>query len=191
MLTDEDRRYFGAAHGMRGRVCALHPIRPADFNYLCELALTGEIPWQWSGHPESTEGFAESLRSNVLCQYVVVDRRSGSSVGIVRATGANFFHEHAYLSVFMAPDRRRSPIAMEAGALLVGHLFSRYGFRKIYAETLSPMYESVSSGDGRLFDVEARFRDYAYFEGQYVDKLVLTIDRNRWFEVFGLRSFEV
>lgn len=169
----------------------MHPLRAGDFDYLCELVLTGETPWQWNGQPESVEGFSESLRSGVLCQYVIVSRRSGASVGLVRATSANFFHRHAYLSVYLDAANRRSPMAMEASALLVEHLFARYNLRKIYCETLAPIFEAVASGNNEFFDVEARFKDYAYFDGRLVDKLVLTIDRDHWLQIASGQTFKV
>jgi RimJ/RimL family protein N-acetyltransferase len=187
---NDDRRFFGAAHGLRGRVCALHPLRAGDFDYLCALALTGEIPWQWNGHPETVEGFSESLRSGVLCQYAVVHRRSGGTVGLVRATAANFFHGHAYLTVYLDLEHRRSAIGMEASALLIEHLFGRYKLRKIYAETLAPILETFSSGVGEVFEIEARFKEYTFYEGEYVDKIVLTLDRSKWDELTSGGSFK-
>lgn len=155
-------------------------MRPDFFNFLCEMALTGEIPWQWNGLPESSESFSATLNAGVLCQFVAVSRRSGLPLGLVRATAPNFFHGHAFLSLYFSESSRRTPATTEAAVLFIDHCFVGYSLRKLYAETLETNLADFASGEGKFFDTEARFRGYTLQQGHPVDKLVLTVDGERW-----------
>lgn len=158
-------------------------MRPEFYGFVCELATTGEVPWQWAGQPESAEGFAASLQIGLLCQFVPVSRGNGQPIGVVRALHANFFHGHAYLSFYFAERYRRGPMVPESMVLFVDFLFRRYGFRKLYCEILETDYAAVATGSNRFFEVEARLKGFTIVDGRPTDRLTLTVDAGAWMAV--------
>ena len=181
-MQQQSDSLLGAAHGMTTRRLSLHPARPEYMDAIAEMALTGAIDWPWGGRSESAESFRESSVAGVLCQFVAVTRLNGAPVGLVRATGANFFHRFAYLQALFPSSSRGQGLPAEALAVFVDYLFRRYAFRNLYAEMIQPVYDALMTGSERLFDVEGRFREHALHEGEFVDKVVLTVRHQSWLE---------
>jgi RimJ/RimL family protein N-acetyltransferase len=164
---------------LTSRRTRLRPLGPQFLDELYERAVTGDIPWQWPG-AETPEAFRESLWSGVLTQFAIEDRRSGRSVGLISASRANFHHGYCYLSLMLFPEFRMRMWPLEGAWLFGNYLFTRFNLRHIYAETPGPYFAQFRSGEGTLFDVEARFRDRVILNGEPHDLYVLAISRDRW-----------
>jgi RimJ/RimL family protein N-acetyltransferase len=96
---------------------------------------------------------------------------------------ADFRDGIAYLGVIAAPQFRRSGLVFEGVALALDYGFLNWNLRKIYAEMLEYNFDSVATGANTLFEIEARFRDHAYWGGDYWDLIVMTVTRDRWQEI--------
>jgi hypothetical protein len=129
---------------------------------------------------ETPETFRQSLWNGVLTQFAIEDRRSGSNVGLVTAYGANLAHGYAYTSLILYPEYRLRVWPLEGAILFGNYLFSRFNLRNLYAETPAPYLEQFKSGIGRLFEIEAQFKDRLVINGEEQDLYILTFTRERW-----------
>lgn len=129
------------------------------------------------GATPSPESFRQALWERVLAQFVVVG--DGKVLGLVSAFQVDFRNGHAHVAVVARPDAPPGT-GMEGTALLIEHLFSEFGLRKVYAEVMAPNGEAFASGAGRLFSVEGRLTAHEYLDGEYHDMLVMAISRERW-----------
>lgn len=164
-----------------GRFTRLRPLTAQFADQLHWLAMTNRIPWQWHG-PRTPEGFQTSLWQGVLVQFAVEELRAGRPVALVRADNANLFQGHAYLTVMLHPDFRMRAWPLEGAALFGDYLFRKFNLQRIYAETAGPYFDQFKSGAGKLFDVEARFRNRVLVDSRREDLYILTFTRERWLE---------
>lgn len=182
---------------MEGPSVRLRPVVRDDLAFLYWLATQPETGqrWRFRGIVPRFEAFAETAWSNVLCQFVIEDLARSSPVGHAVAYGADERDGIAYLGVVVVPELWRRLAGIEALVLLVDYLFGTWPFRILYFEVPEFNFDSIASGQGRFFDIEARLEDRLYSAGRYWALYTLSLRRERWHvlreqvsSLFGLAS---
>ena len=135
---------------------------------------------RFAGATPSPEKIAASLWDSVLAQFVVEDASGQSPLGLVSVTSPNFRDGYAYMSAVGLPDVQGSGLMVEAALLGFNYGFATWPFRKIYMEATETSYASFKSGLGRLFSEEGRLREHSFWNGRYVDLLILAVYRATW-----------
>jgi hypothetical protein len=74
----------------------------------------------------------------------------------------------------------RSTAYLEGVSLFIAHIFDNWPFDRIYAEATSRTLDRFGSAAGRVFEVEARLRDHYRMGPDRVDKVILSLTRERW-----------
>ncbi|HWC28319.1 MAG TPA: GNAT family protein [Solirubrobacteraceae bacterium] len=141
---------------------------------------------RFAGATPSPEKVAASLWDSVLAQFVVEDVSGHNPLGLVSVTSPNFRDSYAYISAVGSPDVQGSGLFIESVLLCFNYGFATWPFRKIYMEATETSYSSFKSGLGRLFSEEGRLREHSYWNGRYVDLLILAVYRATWAANVGL-----
>jgi hypothetical protein len=162
----------------------LRPVTAADYGALQALELNTELAFRWRfrGATPSPEQWTQSLWRDVLAQHMVVGRRSGRPLGLVMAYRASFQDRHAFVGVASFGSQDRSPLTMLGFGMFIEYVFTCWDFQKLYLQTPEFNYHQFSSGVGRYFELEGRFRNHSFFRGRYWDYLTLAIYRDKWSE---------
>jgi RimJ/RimL family protein N-acetyltransferase len=116
----------------------------------------------------------------VICNYIVERSRTKERIGLAVAYEPNLRAGCAYIAFVLAPEHQVSVWPLEALERFVDTLFRSWDFRKLYAEVYEFSLQPVLSGAGKYFDIEGRFRDHEYWDGQYWDLYRLAIYRDKF-----------
>lgn len=163
----------------QGRFVSLVPLASRHTEFLYGLAVDEAVGFRWRfrGAIPSLEQFQACLWDAVLCQFVVIDRRSQQPVGHVVAYNYDLHQGYVYVGVVMASDSTATGKGAEAAALLIRYIFETYNVEKLYFEVPEFNIHSVKSVLGLVFEEEARFRGHLYYGGRKWDLLVCALYR--------------
>jgi RimJ/RimL family protein N-acetyltransferase len=155
----------------------LDPVQPDDIGFLYQLAAQSETSfrWRYRGAPPAFDRFVNDLWQQVMVQFVVRGTAKNAPAGHVVVYGADPSLHHAYLGAAFLPAHVGSGLAAQIVALAVRYLFHTFPLRKVYLEVPGFNYDQIRSGEGRLFTVEGRLRDHAFYAGQYWDQYLCAI----------------
>lgn len=169
---------------MCSRRVRLHPITDHDSAFLYELMSSPEAGGRvrFAGATPSPEKIAASLWESVLAQFIAEGVTSGAPLGLVSITSPNFRDSFAYMSAIGSPAAQGSGLMAEAVLLAFNYAFATWPFRKIYMETTETSYGFFRSGLKRFFREEGRLREHTFWDGRYVDVMVLAVYRETWAE---------
>ena len=160
----------------------LRPINERDRSFLYELMTAPEAGGRvrFAGATPSPEKVAASLWDSVLAQFVIEGMTAGQPLGLVAITSANFRDGFAYVSALGLPSAQGPGLLIEAVLLTFNYAFLTWPFRKIYMESTEDSFQFFRSGLGRFFEEEARLREHSFWNGRYVDVMILAVYRAVW-----------
>ncbi len=184
MSNDEPR----TDSDLTGRSVELTQLVPESYRRLFDICSAPEVRdrWEPSAFGTSYEAWVARLWDSVFCQYAIQVHSSQWAVdGLVRCSRPNFRHQTGQVSVVIAPQYFKTGHGIEAIVLFIDHLFNRFAFRKLYAESLAYNYSLFESGAGRLFEVEGVLRDHETHRGALHDMYILGFERQNWARVGG------
>jgi RimJ/RimL family protein N-acetyltransferase len=190
-LSHEKTNGGGAGHDgplMASRRVRLRPIAERDRGFLYELMTSPDSGGRvrFGGATPSPERVAATLWDSVLAQFVIERLESGEPLGLAAITSANFRDGVAYVSALGLPAAQGHGLIAE-GALLVFHYaFMTWPLRKIYMETSEDSLRRFGSGLGSFFSEEGRLREHTYWNGRYIDVVIVAVYRATWEQRAGV-----
>lgn len=169
---------------LEGKRVSLRPVMPGDYDFLRiqELRAPDVVLYRHRGRSVSPEAYPESLWTSVLTQHLIVDRESDQVAGLVASYGADFVNGTAKMAAFTFLPFRSQGWPMEGLRLMIEFVFYAFPIRKLYAEVLEPNLEQFGRGFPRLLEEEGRLKEHAFVGGTYVDQVILSLTRSRWFD---------
>ncbi len=169
---------------LEGTYARLRPLAQNDYAYLYELSLSAEnnARWRYRGATPSPERFVADLWSGVQAQFIIETPEPRKRAGLVVAYNADLADGTVYLGALIDNEHHCKVWPMEGVLLFVDYLFQNWAFRKVYAETTEFSAAHFSSGVGKFFEEEGRFRQHQYFKGRYWDYIIYALTRQLWEE---------
>lgn len=173
-----------------GRRYCLRPIEPRDYPDLRRVELSGPLAFRWRHHGvhEPPESYAASLWSDVLFNFLAVERDSGLPFGIVTGYRPDLANGHLCVAAArFQPASGLSGAMVGAVALAIDYAFAGWPFRKLYLET--PEYnldQFLRDERASPFEVEARLREHVFLADRYWDLVILSLSRDQWSRTAGL-----
>ncbi len=172
------------SHGqmLEGRRVVLRAIGPEDYAFVYRLETSPEllVRWRFHGRTPSPEESTRSLFDGVLAQFLAVEKTSGKPIGFVNVHDPNLFNATAHLAAIAMPDSRNAALMIDACMPLVEYAFALFPMRKLYAEVLDFNLVQFESIVGKFFETEGCLVGDHYFNGQYWNKHILAITREKW-----------
>lgn len=171
-----------AAPALSTRRVRLRHLMERDRLFLYELMTSplagGRI--RFGGATPSPDKVVSSLWDSVLAQFIIEGIESGKPQGLVAITSPNFRDGFAYLSALGAPEAQGSGIIAEGALLGFHYAFLTWPFRKMYLEANDDSYQFFRSGLDLVFAEEGRLRQHTFWNGRYVDVVILAVYREAW-----------
>lgn len=165
-----------------GTSVRLRQLEPPDYPFLRQLELRPPygVLYRHRGLTPGPESYAQSLWAGVLCQFMVVAKPDGRPLGAVAAFSNDYRNGICKVATIIDPDRAAGSAGIEGMRLFVDYLFAVFPIRKVMADVIEFNWPQVSSGAGRLFQLEGVLRDHEYHDGRYWDVRILAIHRAQW-----------
>jgi RimJ/RimL family protein N-acetyltransferase len=172
---------------LMGARVLLKPIEPRDYDFLYRLAVDPEtgFRWRWRGGTPGGEDFNRFLWNQVTAQFIVLERRSGTQIGVVTAYGTNLRDRWTYIAVCGDPRAHHRGLGVEAVALFVDYLFTVWDFYKIYFEIPEYNLRDIAQGIEDYFELEGRLSDHLYHGGRRWAMHIYSVARDHWNELAG------
>jgi RimJ/RimL family protein N-acetyltransferase len=164
-----------------GRV-HLRTITDRDSFFLYELMTSPQAGGRvrFAGATPSPEKIASSLWESVLAQFIIESVSSQRPLGLVAITSPNFRDGFAYISALGPAETQGSGLVVEGVLLGFNYAFLTWPFRKLYMEATEESYRTFKSGLGRFFTEEGRLREHVFWNGGFMDLLILAVYRETW-----------
>ena len=155
----------------------LTPVQPDDLTFLYSIAVhpATSYRWRYRGAPPSVERFAENLWKQVMVQFVARRTADREPVGHLIAFGVDPSTSNAHVGAVFLPEYAGTGLAAQAVATFLRYLFQTFPLRKLYLEIPGFNWPQVSSGEGRLFQVEGVLREHSYYAGRYWDEYLCAV----------------
>jgi RimJ/RimL family protein N-acetyltransferase len=178
----EPARPSAAAPLLCTRRVRLRPIGEQDRRFLYELMTSPESGGRvrFGGATPSPEKVAASLWESVLAQFVVESVGSGQPVGLVAITSPDFRNGFAYVSALGLPETQGSGLVAESAFVAFHYAFTTWPLRKVYMEATEDSFRAFETGLGDFFREEGRLVDHVFWNGRYVDMVILAVYRETW-----------
>jgi RimJ/RimL family protein N-acetyltransferase len=167
---------------MSTRRIRLRVITDRDSHFLYEMMTSPQSGGRvrFAGATPSPEKIASSLWESVLAQFIIEGIGSQKPLGLVAITSPNFRDGFAYISA-LGPTETQGLGLIAEGVLLGFHYaFSTWPFRKIYMEATEESYQAFKSGLGRFFVQEGQLKEHIFWNGRFIDLLLLAVYRETW-----------
>ena len=167
---------------MSTRRIRLRVINDRDSNFLYALMTSPQSGGRvrFAGATPSPDKIASSLWESVLAQFVIEGVNSQKPLGLVAITSPNFRDGFAYISALGPPQAQGLGLIAEGVLLGFHYAFTTWPFRKIYMEATEESYRAFKSGLGRFFVEEGRLKEHVFWNGRYMDLLILAVYRETW-----------
>lgn len=167
---------------LASRRVRLRPIADQDRRFLYELMTSPEAGGRvrFGGATPSPEKVIASLWDSVLAQFVVESATSGRPVGLVAITSPDFRNGFAYVSALGAPETQGTGLIAEAALLAFHYAFHTWPLRKVYMEATDDSFQAFRGGLDELFVEEGRLAEHVFWNGRYVDMVIVAVYRETW-----------
>jgi RimJ/RimL family protein N-acetyltransferase len=159
----------------------LRALEPADY----------ELIWRWTndpsvmvfwGHPGNSESRAdvqaredrERLRGN--SRKYMVETKDGKAIGQIDYYDLDWQARSAWVSILIGdPDYWGGGYGTDAMRTLLGFLFDELGVHRVVLTTHASNERAIRSYEKNGFQREGVLRDWAYFDGRWVDGILMSV----------------
>jgi len=125
------------------------------------------------------EELKEDFKRDRHIQMMIVRKKDEKSIGTIYSYGYKKVDGYAFITIFLSESYRTSGYGVEAIALFLYHLFSKFPIFKIYMEVYEYNTQSLSCICGAGFSQEGCFGGHRLFNGIRYDLLRYAIYKER------------
>lgn len=167
----------------------IRALQPSDIPSLYSAASDPVLGhrWRYRGRTPSFAEFEATLFEGVLAQFAVTPKDSSTICGLVTLYNADLANGHAFLGVVRGARVAGDQGSMMDGCvLLIQHAFTSWPLRKIYFDVPGYNMHLVNGLiEANFATEEGRLRHFYFFNGEYFDKIYVSISRQVWRERMG------
>lgn len=136
----------------------------------------------WPNSIEAQVEFFESIKSSKdRLVLMICDKETDELIGVSNLSQINWVHRYADVALVIGEEKyRKGTVAVETMLLLLDIAFNRLNLRNIKAGHIStnPMTPVLCKLCG--FEEVGRFKNLAYYFGDYVDTVFYQLSRETW-----------
>jgi len=121
---------------------------------------------------------------------VIFDRRTDRPIGVAHLKDIDRTHRRAECGLYIGETELRDNVfASEAFFLILEYAFAELELHKVYGHYLATNTRAARLNAGFGFEVEGRYRDELFLDGEWVDYVRVAVFRDPLLESPGARFF--
>lgn len=125
---------------------------------------------------ESLKNYIKNVNNNSNITFAIVDEKTDKHIGNIKLGNINWIHRHADIGFIIGEKEFWGKgIAREAIGLIVNYAFKTLNLRKIIAGIYKNNIGSIKACEKVGFVQSHVEKEKYFFEGQYIDSIVLEI----------------
>lgn len=166
----------------------IRPLVPKDYEFVARIDRGTGIADGWTASTPATAvpQVHEQLWRGALQNTVMEIPGLDEPIGWATAYNPSLRNGTAWIALQGAYTNDHSLALMEGMALFITALFADWPLRQLFADCTE---ESLSGFAGITkmppFQVVGRYPDDRYIRGEYVDRVILNVTRDRWSSSWG------
>lgn len=163
-------------------VVDLVAVTGEHYSFVYNLFLEDPSCFQWLfpfGIPER-DAFIERVSQAVSNFQIVVEGKGGRPIGIA------YLHQWrpqdgvAYFHVSLAPTASNDDMQNKAMNSFVSAVFRTLNIRKLYMNIDEWRFYAIARSLSGKYEHEGRLKDHSYYDGRLHDRLIVSVNRDRW-----------
>lgn len=111
------------------------------------------------------------------------ENSTSSVIGLTYTYNVNYIDKHAYLAVYLIPEKTKQNLGFEVGYLITQYLFLMFGFRKLYAEIFEYNEPSLKICKSNGFIQEGVLNQHRWYDSKYWDLYILALTREAFEQI--------
>ena len=141
----------------------------------------------WPNSREAQREFYEATKtSRERLVLSIVDIETNRHIGVCNLSGIDWVHRYADIAVVIGePSFRTGPCAVDVVALLLKIAFLRLNLRIVKGGYLSSNQATEAILKVFRFEEAGRFKGLFWFDGSYVDSVLVMLQRDAWMKRNG------
>ncbi|ONI69833.1 GNAT family N-acetyltransferase [Kribbella sp. ALI-6-A] len=170
---------------LTGELVVLRPLGEQDFPMMKAAMDDPEVAKLTGSHGTiSDEKALEWLRTRKdqpdRLDLAIVDKASGEAVGEVVLNEYDPDNRSCNFRILIGPAGRNRGLGTEATRLIVGYGIERLGLHRISLGVYAFNPRAQRAYEKAGFVVEGRLRDELYWDGEWVDSIVMSVLETEW-----------
>jgi RimJ/RimL family protein N-acetyltransferase len=186
MMRNISTKKVARAVFLRGEKVILRPLEEGDINtrYLSWLndrevtryMETRSFPYTMR---ELRRFYDEMEKSRTDMLLAITDKRNGLHIGNIKLGGINWVHRFGELGIMIGEKKYWGRgYGQEACTLLLKYAFEKLNMNKVFLGAYAVHESAIKAYQKAGFKVEGRIKDIFYFDGRYVDKIMMGISKD-------------
>ncbi len=166
---------------LRGVLVNLRSIEPDDYRLLWQWSNNPDVMVYW-GHPGNTPSLAEVTRTEAdnaargNSRKYIVETSDGLAIGQIDYYDLDWQARSASISIMIADSAHwGGGYGTDAMRTLLGYLFGELGLHRVSLNAHVSNVRAIRSYEKNGFKVEGTLRHWAYFNGSWVDGVVMSV----------------
>lgn len=119
--------------------------------------------------------FERRMKNRIDLFFVVEQISTGKPVGFVYNYGADSVDRITYLCIFIDPQYKARGFGIDVAVLFLNHLFSYFGYRKVYSEVYGFNKHVLGITEKAGFSQEGCLKEHRFWNGQFWDQHIYSI----------------
>jgi RimJ/RimL family protein N-acetyltransferase len=175
-----------------GQRVYLRPLEKSDINkrYLAwindsEIGKFLEVNLFPTTKNELLDYYKQIKRNRTNLIFAIVTKDKNRHIGNIKLGDINYIHRYADLGIMIGEkDFLGKGYGREAVLLLLDYAFNRLNLNKVILAVYSNHKIAIKCYSRIGFKIEGRIKDLLYFQGKYVDKVLMGISRSEFNKLY-------
>ncbi len=171
----------GEKVALRARISADVPILHAELQDDVETRSRSDSrPWQPVSPDSESAPFRVAEPEPDAAVFSIVELASAELAGACVLWGISLHNRSAHLGLSLIPAFRGRGLGVDVVQVLCRYAFRTRGLHRLQVDTLADNHAMLHAAQRVGFQVEATLRQAAWFDGGYVDEVVLGLLVEEW-----------
>jgi [ribosomal protein S5]-alanine N-acetyltransferase len=171
---------------LTGKLVILRAVEPTDYGKLHLWLNDSEVMRFW-GHPGNTQSLAEIANEDAgqaargTSRKYIIESREGIPIGFIDYYDLDWQARSVWVSILIGDQGHwGGGFGTDAMRTLLDYLFRELGLHRVSLTVHSSNERAVKSYEKTGFVREGVLRDWAFFDGQRVDGILMSILRHEF-----------
>lgn len=129
--------------------------------------------------------YRDIVKSKTGVMFAILTRRNNAHIGNIKLDRISWIHRYGTLGIMIGEKECWGKgYGQEACRLVLEHAFKRLNLNKVTLGVYAIHKSALRAYEAAGFKTEGRVKDILYFDGRYVDKIIMGISKNEFFRLW-------